>query len=167
MNTDKDVRPADVSEVNSALILRADEMGNELRKLVKEKDKDRAAVLITMDLLDGEQEAEATVMVRGRGYMLVELCRLMWNDPRIGVALKVLLMSEIEKIKLSDEGKRIEARRVLLVHGAGAPGDGAIPIPGVGCLLVRLGRGAVGQTDGRPGGTIYPREGVSATKNEK
>ena len=105
MNTDKDVRPADVSEVNSALILRADEMGNELRKLVKEKDKDRAAVLITMDLLDGEQEAEATVMVRGRGYMLVELCRLMWNDPRIGVALKVLLMSEIEKIKLSDENK--------------------------------------------------------------
>ena len=63
------------------------------------------AVLITMDLLDGEQEAEATVMVRGRGYMLVELCRRMWNDPWIGPALRVLLMSEIEKIKLSDENK--------------------------------------------------------------
>ena len=105
MNTDKDMRPADVSEVNSTLILRADEMGNELRKLVKEKAEDRAAVLVTMDLMDGEEEAEATVMVRGRGYMLVELCRLMWNDPRIGPALRVLLMSEIEKIKLSDENK--------------------------------------------------------------
>ena len=102
MNTDKDMRPADVSEVNSELILRADEMGNELQQLVAEKDEDRAAVLITMDLLDGEQEAEATVMVRGRGYMLVELCRRMWNDPWIGPALRVLLMSELEKIRLSD-----------------------------------------------------------------
>ena len=102
MNTDKDMRPAEVSEVKSALILRADEMGNELQQLVAEKDEDRAAVLITMDLLDGEQEAEATVMVRGRGYMLVELCRRMWNDPWIGPALRVLLMSELEKIRLSD-----------------------------------------------------------------
>ena len=105
MNTDKDMRPADVSEVNSTLILRADEMGNELRKLVKEKDEDRAAVLVTMDQLGEAEEAEATLAVYGRGHMLVELCRLMWNDPRIGVALKVLLMSEIEKIKLSDENK--------------------------------------------------------------
>ena len=105
MNTDKDMRPADVSEVKSALILRADEMGNELQQLVAEKDEDRAAVLITMDLLDGEEESEAMVMVCGQGYMLVELCRLMWNDPRIGVALRVLLMSEIEKIKLSNESK--------------------------------------------------------------
>ena len=102
MNTDKDMRPADVSEVNSTLILRADEMGNELRKLVKEKAEDRAAVLVTMDQMDGEEESEAMVMVCGQGYMLVELCRLMWNDPRIGVALRVLLMSEIEKIRLSD-----------------------------------------------------------------
>ena len=105
MNMDKDVRPAEVSEVNSTLILRADEIGNELRKLVKEKSEDRAAVLVTMDLMDGEEESEAMVMVCGQGNMLVELCRLMWNDPRIGVALKVLLMSEIEKIKLSDENK--------------------------------------------------------------
>ena len=105
MNTDKDMRPADVSEVNSTLILRADEMGNELRKLVKEKAEDRAAVLVTMDLMDGEEESEAMVMVSGRGHMLVELCRLMWNDPRIGVALRVFLVSEIEKIKLSDENK--------------------------------------------------------------
>ena len=105
MNTDKDMRPADVSEVSSTLILRADEMGNELRQLVKEKAEDRAAVLVTMDLMDEAAEAEATLAVYGRGYMLVELCRLMWNDPRIGVALKVLLMSEIEKIKLSDENK--------------------------------------------------------------
>ena len=105
MNTDKDVRPADVSEVNSTLILRADEMGNELRKLVKEEAEDRAAVLVTMDQLDGAAEAEATLAVYGRGYMLVELCRLMWNDTRIGPALRVLLMSEIEKIKLSDENK--------------------------------------------------------------
>ena len=105
MNTDKDVRPADVSEVNSALILRADEMGNELRKLVKEKAEDRAAVLVTMDLMDEAAEAEATLAVYGRGYMLVELCRLMWNDPRIGPALRVFLMSEIEKIKLSNESK--------------------------------------------------------------
>jgi len=105
MNTDKDVRQVEASEVESALILRADEMGNELRKLVKEKAEDRAAVLVTMDLMDEAAEAEATLAVYGRGYMLVELCRLMWNDPRIGVALKVLLMSEIEKIKLSDENK--------------------------------------------------------------
>lgn len=102
MNTDKDMRPADVSEVNSTLILRADEMGNELRKLVKEEAEDRAAVLVTMDQMDEAAEAEATLAVYGRGYMLVELCRLMWNDPRIGVALKVLLMSGIEKIRLSD-----------------------------------------------------------------
>ena len=105
MNTDKDMRPVEASEVNSALILRADEMGNELRKLVTEKDEDRAAVLVTMDQLGEAEEAEATLAVCGRGYMLVELCRLMWNDPRIGVALKVLLMSEIEKIRLSDESK--------------------------------------------------------------
>ena len=105
MNTDKDMRPVEASEVNSALILRADEMGDELRKLVTEKDEDRAAVLVTMDQLGEAEEAEATLAVCGRGYMLVELCRLMWNDPRIGVALKVLLMSEIEKIKLSDESK--------------------------------------------------------------
>ena len=105
MNTDKDMRPADVSEVNSTLILRADEMGNELRKLVKEKAEDRAAVLVTMDQMDGEEESEAMVMVCGRGYMLVELCWLMWNDTRIGPALRVFLMSEIEKIKLSDENK--------------------------------------------------------------
>ena len=102
MNMDKDMRPADVSEVNSELILRADEMGNELRKLVKEKAEDRAAVLVTMDQLGEAEEAEATLAVYGRGYMLVELCRLMWNDPRIGPALRVLLMSEIEKIRLSD-----------------------------------------------------------------
>ena len=105
MNTDKDVRQVEASEVESALILRADEMGNELRQLVKEKAEDRAAVLVTMDLLGEAEEAEAMVMVCGQGHMLVELCRLMWNDPRIGVALKVLLMSEIEKIKLSDENK--------------------------------------------------------------
>jgi len=105
MNTDKDVRQVEASEVNSTLILRADEMGNELRKLVKEKAEDRAAVLVTMDLLGEAEEAEAMVMVCGQGHMLVELCRLMWNDPRIGVALKVLLMSEIEKIRLSDENK--------------------------------------------------------------
>ena len=105
MNTDKDVRQVEASEVESALILRADEMGNELRQLVTEKDEDRAAVLVTMDLLGEAEEAEATLAVCGRGHMLVELCRLMWNDPRIGVALKVLLMSEIEKIKLSDESK--------------------------------------------------------------
>ena len=105
MKTDKDMRPADVSEVNSTLILRADEMGNELRKLVKENAEDRAAVLVTMDQMDEAAEAEATLAVYGRGYMLVELCRLMWNDPRIGPALRVLLMSEIEKIKLSDESK--------------------------------------------------------------
>ena len=99
------MRPADVSEVNSTLILRADEMGNELRKLVKENAEDRAAVLVTMDQMDEAAEAEATLAVYGRGYMLVELCRLMWNDPRIGPALRVLLMSEIEKIKLSDESK--------------------------------------------------------------
>ena len=99
------MRPVEASEVNSALILRADEMGNELRKLVTEKDEDRAAVLVTMDQLGEAEEAEATLAVCGRGYMLVELCRLMWNDPRIGVALKVLLMSEIEKIRLSDESK--------------------------------------------------------------
>ena len=102
MNTDKDVRQVEASEVESALILRADEMGNELRKLVKEKAEDRAAVLVTMDLMDEAAEAEATLAVYGRGHMLVELCRLMWNDPRIGVARKVLLMSEIEKIRLSD-----------------------------------------------------------------
>ena len=105
MNMDKDMRPADVSEVNSTLILRADEMGNELRQLVKEKAEDRAAVLVTMDLMDEAAEAEATLAVYGRGYMLVELCRLMWNDTRIGPALRVFLMSEIEKIKLSDENK--------------------------------------------------------------
>ena len=105
MNTDKNVRQVEASEVESALILRADEMGNELRKLVKEKAEDRAAVLVTMDQMDGEEESEAMVMVCGQGYMLVELCRLMWNDPRIGVALRVLLMSEIEKIKLSNESK--------------------------------------------------------------
>ena len=104
MNTDKDVRQVEASEVKSALILRADEMGNELQQLVAEKAEDRAAVLITMDLLDGEEEAEATVMVRGRGYMLVELCRRMWNDPQIGVALRVLLMSEIEKTRQRDNG---------------------------------------------------------------
>ena len=105
MNTDKDVRQVEASEVNSALILRADEMGNELRKLVKEKAEDRAAVLVTMDLMDEAAEAEATLAVYGRGYMLVELCRLMWNDTRIGPALRVFLMSEIEKIKLSNESK--------------------------------------------------------------
>ena len=105
MNTDKDVRQVEASEVESALILRADEMGNELRQLVKEKAEDRAAVLVTMDLMDEAAEAEATLAVYGRGYMLVELCRLMWNDPRIGVALRLFLMSEIEKIKLSDENK--------------------------------------------------------------
>ena len=105
MNTDKDVRQVEASEVESALILRADEMGNELRKLVKEKDEDRAAVLVTMDQLGEAEEAEATLAVYGRGYMLVELCRLMWNDTRIGPALRVLLMSEIEKIRLSDENK--------------------------------------------------------------
>ena len=105
MNTDKDVRQVEASEVNSTLILRADEMGNELRKLVKEKAEDRAAVLVTMDLMDEAAEAEATLAVYGRGYMLVELCRLMWNDTQIGPALRVLLMSEIEKIKLSDENK--------------------------------------------------------------
>ena len=105
MNTDKDVRQVEASEVESALILRADEMGNELRQLVTEKDEDRAAVLVTMDLLGEAEEAEATLAVYGRGHMLVELCRLMWNDPRIGVALRVLLMSEIEKIKLSNESK--------------------------------------------------------------
>ena len=99
------MRQVEASEVESALILRADEMGNELRKLVKEKAEDRAAVLVTMDLLGEAEEAEAMVMVCGQGHMLVELCRLMWNDPRIGVALRVLLMSEIEKIKLSDENK--------------------------------------------------------------
>ena len=99
------MRPADVSEVNSTLILRADEIGNELRKLVKEKSEDRAAVLVTMDQMDEAAEAEATLAVYGRGYMLIELCRLMWNDTRIGPALRVLLMSEIEKIKLSDESK--------------------------------------------------------------
>ena len=104
MNTDKDVRQVEASEVKSALILRADEMGNELQQLVAEKAEDRAAMLITMDLLDGEEEAEATVMVRGRGYMLVELCRRMWNDPQIGVALRVLLMSEIEKIRQGNNG---------------------------------------------------------------
>ena len=105
MNTDKDVRQVEASEVESALILRADEMGNELRKLVKEKSEDRAAVLVTMDQMDGEEESEAMLAVCGRGYMLIELCRLMWNDPRIGVALRLFLMSEIEKIKLSDENK--------------------------------------------------------------
>ena len=105
MNTDKDVRLVEASEVESALILRADEMGNELRQLVTEKDEDRAAVLVTMDLLDEAAEAEATLVVCGRGYMLVELCRLMWNDPRIGVALRVLLMSEIEKSRQGDESK--------------------------------------------------------------
>jgi len=104
MNKDMDTRWVVASEMNSALILRADEMENELRQLVTEKDEDRAAVLVTMDLLDGEEEAEATVMVCGRGYMLVELCRLMWNDPRIGVALRALLMSEIEKTRQSDNG---------------------------------------------------------------
>ena len=105
MNTDKDVRQVEASEVESALILRADEMGNELQQLVAEKDKDRAAVLVTMDLMDGEEESEAMVMVSGQGYMLVELCRRMWNDTRIGPALRVLLMSEIEKIRQSDENK--------------------------------------------------------------
>ena len=105
MNMDKDVRQVEASEVNSTLILRADEMGNELRKLVKEKAEDRAAVLVTMDLMDEAAEAEATLAVYGRGYMLVELCRLMWNDTRIGPALRVFLMSEIEKIKLSNESK--------------------------------------------------------------
>lgn len=105
MNTDKDVRQVEASEVESALILRADEMGNELRQLVTEKDEDRAAVLVTMDLLGEAEEAEATLAVYGRGHMLVELCRLMWNDTLIGPALRVLLMSEIEKIKLSDENK--------------------------------------------------------------
>ena len=105
MNTDKNVRQVEASEVESALILRADEMGNELRKLVKEKAEDRAAVLVTMDLMDEAAEAEATLAVYGRGYMLVELCRLMWNDTRIGPALRVFLMSEIEKIKLSDENR--------------------------------------------------------------
>ena len=105
MNTDKDVRQVEASEVESALILRADEMGNELRQLVLEKDKDRAAVLVTMDLLDEAEEAEATLAVYGRGYMLLELCRLMWNDPRTGVALRALVMSEIEKIRQSDESE--------------------------------------------------------------
>ena len=105
MNTDKDMRPVEASEMNSALILRADEMGKELRQLVTEKDEDRAAVLVTMDLMDEAAEAEATLAVYGRGHMLVELCRLMWDDPRIGPALRVLLMSEIEKITLSDENK--------------------------------------------------------------
>ena len=105
MNTDKDMRWVDASEVNSELILRADEMGKELRQLVTEKDEDRAAVLITMDQPDEAEEAEATLAVYGRGYMLVELCRLMWNDTRIGPALRVFLMSEIEKIKLSNESK--------------------------------------------------------------
>ena len=105
MNMDKDVRQVEASEVESALILRADEMGNELRQLVTEKDEDRAAVLVTMDLLDEAAEAEATLAVCGRGYMLVELCRLMWNDPRIGVALRAIVMSEIEKIRQSDESK--------------------------------------------------------------
>ncbi len=105
MNMDKDVRQVEASEVESALILRADEMGNELRQLVTEKDEDRAAVLVTMDLLDEAAEAEATLAVCGRGYMLVELCRLMWNDPRIGVALRAIVMSEIEKIRQGDESK--------------------------------------------------------------
>ena len=105
MNTDKDVRQVEASEVESALILRADEMGNELQQLVAEKDKDRAAVLVTMDQLDGAAEAEATLAVYGRGYMLIELCRLMWNDPRIGVVQRVLLMSEIEKSRQGDESK--------------------------------------------------------------
>ena len=105
MNTDMDTRWVVASEMNSELILRADEMGKELRQLVTEKDEDRAAVLVTMDLMDEAADAEATLAVYGRGHMLVELCRLMWNDPRIGPALRVLLMSEIEKIKLSDENK--------------------------------------------------------------
>lgn len=105
MNTDKDMRPAEVSEVKSALILRADEMGKELRQLVTEKDKDRVAVLITMDQPDEAEEAEATLAVYGRGYMLLELCRLMWSDPRTGVALRALLMSEIEKTKPSNESE--------------------------------------------------------------
>ena len=98
------MRPVEASEVESTLILRADEMGNELQQLVAEKDEDRAAVLVTMDQPDGAEEAEATLAVYGRCYMLVELCRLMWNNPRIRVALRLLLMSEIEKIKLSDNG---------------------------------------------------------------
>ena len=72
-----------------------------------------------------------------------------------------------QSIGIIYEGERIEVRGVLLVHGPGAARNAAIPIPGVGCLLVRFGRWTVGQTDGRTGGTIYPREGVSATKNEK
>ena len=100
-----DTRWVVASEMNSELILRADEMGKELRQLVTEKDEDRAAVLVTMDLMDEAADAEAALAVYGRGHMLVELCRLMWNDPRIGPALRVLLMSEIEKIRLSDENK--------------------------------------------------------------
>ena len=66
------------------------------------------------------------------------------------------------------EGKRIKARRVLLVHGSGAPRNGAIPIPRGGRLVrVRLGRGAVGQSDGRPGGTTPPRSVESPTKNKE
>ena len=105
MDTNKDMRQVEASEVKSALILRADEMGKELRQLVTEKDEDRVAVLITMDQPDEAEEAEATLAVYGRGYMLLELCRLMWNDPRTGVALRALVMSEIEKIRQSDESE--------------------------------------------------------------
>ena len=53
MDKDMDTGWVVTSEMNSALILRADEMGNELRQLVTEKDEDRAAVLVTMDQPDG------------------------------------------------------------------------------------------------------------------
>ena len=163
MTTDEE-EPEDVSVSEDLFLKRAREMMDELEKMVEEEEESRAMILVAVEGRDeGRDFPLLHVSSKGSKEMLVEAFKSIYIDERLKRALDEVLYRELKEITRRNiyEGKRIEARRVLLVHGPGAPRNGAIPIPRGGRLVrVRLGRGSVGQPDGRSGGTIYPREGV-------
>lgn len=91
--------------MESSFIKRSYEMGNELVKIAEEKGEDRAVMLVAMDQLGGVEVAEFNLSAYGQGYTLLRLCQTMWNNPQIGPALRALVVSEIDKIRQSDESE--------------------------------------------------------------
>ena len=104
MEAKKETVEAGSEATKSPFIRRAEEMADELHRMVDQEGTSRAVVMVAIEDND-KGDTDNTGVIGGDERRLLRMFKAMWHDKTIGPFMKRIATYEMEKVVLSDGRK--------------------------------------------------------------
>ena len=101
MEAKKETIEAGSEATKSPFIRRAEEMADELHRMVDQEGTSRAVVMVAIEDND-KGDTDNTGVIGGDETQLLRMFRAMWHDEKIGPFMKMVAVVELGKVALDD-----------------------------------------------------------------